>query len=356
LGYKLNKRIEELIPYEPITGEYKIRLDANESYIPLNPIYLEKAFEKIRNYPLNRYPDPYAAELCEQAGKLYHISPSLITAGNGSDELIALIVSTLFEKEQEIVTFEQDFSMYRVYGDLYGVKQKVLPKNEDLTIDVEGTISYINKNKTSGLIFSNPCNPTSLCESKENVLKIVSSVDAIVILDEAYMDFADQSIIDKVWDYDNLIILKTCSKAVGMAGVRLGFALANKVLTKALRAVKAPYNVNSISQCIGAALLEDKEYLAECSKELTAANREFYHSIVALNNKYQLFEIVFDTRTNFLYAKSSKAKLIYDKLLNASIAIRHLNGYLRMTVGNASETKTLLHGLEEIGKEMGAVK
>jgi len=351
MAYKINKRIKNMLPYAPIDGEYEIRLDANESYFPLPEKYVEKAFKMLEKTPLHRYPDPYAKELCKKAGKLYNISPERITAGNGSDELIALIISTFFEKEEEMATFEQDFSMYRIYGEIYGIKQTVLPKKKDLTIDVEQTIQYINENEVKGLIFSNPCNPTSLVLAREKVVQIVEAVEALVIVDEAYMDFSDQSILNVIDKYDNLIVLKTCSKAVGMAGIRLGFAMANQRITKALRAVKAPYNVNTFTQSIGTALLEEKSYLENCSKELTNANKAFYENLKKWNEIYKLFEVIYPPETNFVYIKSSKAAEIFELLLERSIAVRCFQGYLRITVGNEIEVKMILEALIDIAKK-----
>ena len=125
-----------------------------------------------------------------------------------------------------------------------------IPKGEDFRIDPQAVIDEVKRQDVKMLIFSNPCNPTSVGLAAEDVRKIVRGVDALVVLDEAYMDFWDQSLLSEVSDYDNLIILKTCSKAIGMAALRVGFAVANEVITKALKAVKSPYNVNSISQAI----------------------------------------------------------------------------------------------------------
>jgi Histidinol-phosphate/aromatic aminotransferase and cobyric acid decarboxylase len=356
MAYKINNRIKDMVPYEPIEGEHEIRLDANESYFPIPVKYMDKAFKMLEKIPLHRYPDAYAKELCKKAGRLYNVSPERITAGNGSDELIALIISTFFEKEEEMVTFEQDFSMYRIYGEIYGVKQTVLPKNEDLTINIEQTIQYINENKVKGLVFSNPCNPTSLVLAREKVLQIVESVEALVVVDEAYMDFSDQSVMDRIEKYDNMIVLKTCSKAVGMAGIRLGFAVANKMITKALQAVKAPYNVNAITQAIGTALLEDKNYLDECSKELTNSNKIFYETLKKWNEEYKLFEKIYIPETNFVYIKSKKYKEVFELLLKNSIAVRCFKGYLRITVGNEKEIRRLLEELTNIGMLFGKLK
>lgn len=344
MPYCLNDKIKNLTPYSPIMGDYKIRLDANESYIKIDEEKLQKALE----ISFNRYPDPYAVKLCENYAKLYPVKANNITAGNGSDELISLIVGAFFTNEDTLLTLSNDFTMYKFYGDVFGIETKVYPKNNDLTIDVDSLISYINENKITGLIFSNPCNPTSLCLSREQVLKLVSSVNALVVVDEAYMDFGDQSILDVCCDYDNVIVLKTCSKAIGLAAIRLGFAIANYTITKALKAVKSPYNVNAITQSIGDIVLSDKEYVKDCTTEIIENLNYLYKGLVEFNKQTNAFKVIYETTTNFVFIKTEKAKMIFEELLKRSIAIRYMGDYLRISTGSKQENDELLKALRDI--------
>lgn len=344
MSYRLNDKIRNLTPYEPITGEYKIRLDANESYFCIDEKKISSAF--LQNY--NRYPDPYAKKLCDSFAKLYNINSQYVTAGNGSDELISLIVGAFFTHQDTLLTLSNDFSMYNFYGDVFGVKTSIFKKRLDLTIDVDELIKYINDNNISGLIFSNPCNPTSLMLSREDVLKLVSSVNALVVVDEAYMDFADQSILDVCYNYDNVIVLKTCSKAIGMASIRLGFAVANQKITKALRSVKSPYNVNSITQSIGEIILSDKEYIESCKKDIIENLKNLCNNLVELNKRKKVFEIIYKSCTNFVFIKTNKGKEIFDELLKYSIAIRYMGDYIRISTGSKQENNELMKALEEI--------
>jgi len=344
MPYCLNNKIKNLTPYSPITGDYKIRLDANESYISIS----EEKIKQALNISFNRYPDPYAKTLCESYSKLYPVNANNITAGNGSDELISLIVGAFFINEDTLLTLSNDFTMYQFYGDVFGVKTQVYPKNNDLTIDVDSLISYINENKIAGLIFSNPCNPTSLSLSREQVLKLVSSVNALVMVDEAYMDFGDQSILDVCCEYDNVIVLKTCSKAIGLAAIRLGFAIANDTITKALKAVKSPYNVNSITQSIGNIVLSDKGYVKACTKEIIENLNYLYQKLMEFNKQKNAFEVIYETTTNFVFIKTDKAKMIFEELLKRSISIRYMGDYLRISTGSKQENDELLKALKEI--------
>lgn len=351
--YELNDNIRTLIPYEPITGEYQIRLDANESFLT-PPVWMrEKIGEAVSRLPFNRYPDPYAVELCRTFGYLYGVRASLVTAGNGSDELIALLVGAFLKTGEEIVTLDQDFSMYRFYSSVYGSKPTVFPKRDDLTIDTEALCEYILQKKARMLVFSNPCNPTSLCLDRKKVLKLVESVpDCLVVVDEAYMDFADDSVLEDVDKYQNLVVLKTCSKAIGLAAFRLGFMIAGEKITQALRAVKSPYNVNMLTQAAAQIILQDGDYLVECIDKIIRMRDSLYRSLSFFHVRHTLFEEVYPTATNFVYIRAQRAKEIYKRLLDRSIAVRCFDGYLRISAGTKEENEIVLFALGEIAKEL----
>ncbi|MCL1867275.1 MAG: histidinol-phosphate aminotransferase family protein, partial [Oscillospiraceae bacterium] len=250
-GYKMLKLPEKLnsfTPYEPLTGDYKVRFDVNESFIQLPHEKISRAIEKCQ---INRYPDPYATEAVEAFSRLFGTEPRYVTAGNGSDELIGLIAAGLLQKGNEVLTFEPDFSMYDFYLRLYELKVHKVFKNNDFEINIDELIEYINLNKIKCVVFSNPCNPTSLGISKSETARLVHRVaetGTLVVLDEAYMDFwnESESLLNDVHEYENLIVLRTCSKSVALAGIRMGFAVASERITRILRMIKWPFNVNSL--------------------------------------------------------------------------------------------------------------
>jgi len=286
MSYKLNKKLVNLIPYDPIEGTYNIRLDANESCFNLSEELKEKICKDISQLDFNRYPDCLAEAPIKAFSELYDIPTDFVSAGNGSDELISIITSCFFESGDTIVNVANDFSMYEFYSRLYEVNVKTYQKEEDLTINPDKLIDFCKENNARGLIFSNPCNPTSIGLDKNSVKKIIDSLDdCLVILDEAYMDFWDQSILNDVSKYSNLIILKTCSKAIGMAAVRFGFAVSCKTITNAIRAAKSPYNNDSVAQTIVTDILSEKEYLQENRAKIIKNTKELYNSFVDFQKK-----------------------------------------------------------------------
>ena len=348
MGYQLNKKLINLVPYDPITGTYNIRLDANESFFNLSNELKEKICRSISNLDFNRYPDCLSSEPIKAFADLYNISPELISAGNGSDELISIITSCFFEAGDTIVNVSNDFSMYEFYGQLYEVNVKTYQKESDLSINPDKLIVFCKQNKAKGLIFSNPCNPTSLGLDRNSVCRIISELQGcLIVLDEAYMDFWDQSLLSEADKYDNLIILKTCSKAIGLAAVRFGFAISNKKIVNAIRAAKSPYNNDSVAQAIVTDILSEKDYLIRNRDKIIENTRMLYNSIMELQDKFSFFEEVYRTCTNFIFIKTDKYEQIYKYMLENSIAIRKFNGYLRITAGSEKENRTVTEVLEK---------
>lgn len=348
MSYMLCEKVRSLEPYEPISGSYNIRLDANESCYKL-PEELKSEIQKaVESIQFNRYPDPTASELVESFSEYYKLSPKMVTAGNGSDELISLIIYTMIEDNGTVLVVSPDFSMYGFYAATGGHRVVTANKNDDLTFNVDEVIKKSNEENAALIIFSNPCNPTGSGASKEDMRKLITSVNAMVVLDEAYMDFWDQSLLDEVEQYDNLIILKTASKAVGCAALRLGFAVANETITKALRSVKAPYNVNAISQAVGTIIYKNREILEKSRKSLILLINSLYNGIVALKEKYNAPITVYPTCTNFVYIKTDLACEITEYLAANSIAIRLFkDGHIRISTGTEDENKILLEVLEK---------
>ena len=346
--YKLNKKISELTPYSPITGEYKIRLDANESCFNLSQEIIEEIKTAVANIDYNRYPDPNATDLCKAFADYYNIDSNNVTAFNGSDELISILMSSFMMSGETVVTVEPDFSMYRFYASLAEVNCVSVAKNDDLSVNIDNVINAVKENNAKAVIFSNPCNPTSKGISRDDVIKLVTTLeDTLVILDEAYMDFWDASLLALVNDYDNLVIMRTASKAVGAAAIRLGFAVANPTISKALKAVKSPYNVNTVSQKIGTIIYSNKAYLKNRQEVIVNLRENLYNAVKEIESAHSDKIKLINGCSNFLFIKTDLAKEIFDFLLNNGVAIRFMGEYLRITAGTQQENTEVVRLLKE---------
>lgn len=343
MSFELNAKLRDIQPYVVESCDDCLRLDANESFISLPDSLREKIADAVRGLDFNRYPDPSAAGLCAAFADYYGISPELVCAGNGSDELLYIISTCFTSNADTVVSTSPDFSMYRFYSYLAECRQVVYNK-VDLEIDPQALIDLCKKEAAKLLIFSNPCNPTGRGLDRDAVRKIIQGVDCLVVLDEAYMDFWNQSLIDEVAAYPNVILLKTMSKAIGAAALRLGFAVANPTIIRALRAAKSPYNVNSISQTAGELLLRQKDYLMESTAKIITNKCDLYLNILPIceKNGWKLRP----SYTNFVYIEAQDAAQVYDALKAQGILVRRFENALRITTGSRQENAALIQALK----------
>ena len=341
--YQLNEKIKDLKPYDPIQGSYRVRLDANESFLPLPQALVEEAKAAVERTAFNRYPDPAARELCQAFAACYGVQPQQVVAGNGSDELITVLFEAFLEKGDAFATVEPDFSMYAFNGHLHEARHVAIPKGRDLRLDVEAVAAACQREQVKLLIFSNPCNPTSLVCGREEMRKLIDSLpETLVVLDEAYMDFSDQSLLGEVEDHPNLLVLRTCSKAFGMAALRLGFAVCGKTLAGALRAVKSPYNVNSLSQAVGTAVLRRKGELDQALETILRSRDQLYAGLRELGERYPGRFRLLPGETNFAALEMEDGPELLGYLARQGVAIRYTGGLVRVTCGAPEENKIVL--------------
>ncbi|MCY6371632.1 histidinol-phosphate transaminase [Clostridium ganghwense] len=341
--------IKDFIPYEVGEQNYKVRLDANESFIGFSEELKNKICLAVRNIDFNRYPDPDSKKLCSFYSDYCGVSKEYMMAGNGSDELIQIIVNAFLNKDDKIAVINPDFTMYKVYTEVRGGKVITLSSNENFNLDVDSIIEKVNNKKPKILILSNPNNPTGAVIPKKDILKIVEKCKCIVVIDEAYVDFYGKTVIDQISNYENLIVLRTCSKALGSAALRLGFLITNKLLLKEIKKVKPPFNVNSVSQTIGEVILKNKKYIKECINRIIQ-ERDYLYEVLSKIDGLK----VYPTEANFVLFESENAEEINRYLLEKGIKIRkfkdgRLKNCLRITAGTREENRVVIKEIEERG-------
>lgn len=348
--YRPAPKTARYTPYHPTEGTCRIRLDANESFLMPTVNDRERMLHAAADIALNRYPDPIAEEVCRNFAELYGIQRELVTAGNGSDELISLILSAFLQKGEKVLTLNPDFSMYRFYTAITENPCLVLDKGEDLRVDPQKVLQTIEQEGIRLFIFSNPCNPTSLGLEKEGIRFLLKRTDTLIVVDEAYMDFWDQSLLPEVEKYNNLMILRTASKALGLAALRLGFAVANPELTKILQAAKSPYNVNSVTQAMAAVVLRNRQYHTSYFDLLIESRDMLVNGLKELESQ-NLLDKVYDSCTNFAYVETQYAEQLFEQLKERGILVRLLDSnHLRITAGTQAENRELLDTVEFLMK------
>jgi histidinol-phosphate aminotransferase len=336
----LRKNIAELKPYssarDEYTGEAMVFLDANE-----NPF----------NKPYNRYPDPLQRKLKEKIAKIKNTNPKNIFLGNGSDEPIDLLIRAFCEPGTDnIVTVTPTYGMYQVAADINNIEVKKVSLTENFEIDASSLLNTVDKN-TKLVFLCSPNNPSGNSLNPKQIQKIIDGFAGIVIIDEAYIDFAPgKTFLPELDKNSNLVILQTFSKAWGMAGIRLGMAFASEEIIHILSKIKYPYNLSILTQQKALELLEKPEEIKKWTKLLIAERAK----MAELLQDFPFVMKVYPSDANFLLVKMHDSEGIYRYLVEKGIIVRnrskiHLcEGSLRITIGSSDENDILLKALKEL--------
>lgn len=343
----VRENIKNLKPYSSARSEFEgsaeVFLDANEN-----------AFGSPAGVGLNRYPDPLQRELKDRIAVMKGVSSSRIFVGNGSDEAIDLMFRIFCESgRDEVITCPPTYGMYRVSADINDVTVREVSLTDDFQLDVPAMVEGISD--TTKLIFiCSPNNPTGNLMSRQSVLTIAGQFNVIVVVDEAYIDFADEpSMIHELSAFPNLVVLQTFSKAWGMAGVRVGLAFASTEIIDLMNRVKPPYNVSGIAQQAVLDALEGEATIGEWT-EATKVERSRLEN--ALKN-LDLVRRVYPSDANFLLVKVDDANHVYRYLIEKKIVVRNrsnielCDGCLRITVGTVDENRSVLDSLTKFAEE-----
>jgi histidinol-phosphate aminotransferase len=331
---------------QPQDGGY-IKLNTNEN--PYSPC--EQVNEDIRKLvdknSLNLYSDPCAEDLRQIIGDTYGFSIENVFAGNGSDEILTIIMRC-FANENDIISFPYpSYFLYKVLSDIQGCKVREVYFSHEYTLNKEDII----KDNVKIFFLANPNSPSGTVISVKDIEDIVKDFNGIFVIDEAYVDFAEQSCLDLVKKYNNVIVLRTVSKSFSLAGIRLGYAFADKKIIQGLFKAKDSYNLNAITQCAGIAALKNIDFMYENVKKIKKT-REFVSKEL---EKMGFF--VYPSQSNFLYIEHEKisAKTIYKKLKKNKILVRYFNAPLldtgiRVTIGTDKNMRIFLKDIAEIIK------
>ena len=325
----LRKEIKKLKAYELVEKDYRVKLDANEGIDWLDG--------------LNRYPVDRSDKLREKIAEKLEKNPDEIVLGNGSSELIELMMKAYLEAGETVASFSPTFSMYKIFTIIHKGEYVDYPLEDMERLNVEAFINFVKEKKAKLVIISNPNNPTGTLIPKKDILKIVESVDAMVILDEAYIEFADYPQGVEIREFENLVVLRTFSKAISLAGIRLGYMIANKETIDCINRVRSPYNVNSLTQEMGLKALKNDSIISENIKTIKK-ERERMREFLEKNGIKPL-----PSGANFLFFKAPIK--IYEALWNKGILIRKFDGelesYYRLTIGRPEENNIVIKAIEE---------
>lgn len=353
---KISKKLDTAETYIPEQSNCEIYLNANESFVTLDDT-LQKAVDEAifsASKALNRYPDAFSEGLCRAFASYYEIDSRYVSASNGSDESILMLYACLLDAQDKILTLEKDFSMYRITANTQNMQVVSLNKDEQTqNVSVSEILAKAKSEEVQMIIFSNPCNPTGQILTRDEVIWLVTAFDGLVVVDEAYMDFGEDSVIDLAGGvYENLIVLRTASKAFGMAGVRIGLQVASLDITRRLQVGKLVFNVNIFAQKLGEAIYSQKASYQNAINEIKASTAFLYENLVSLSERYHRLEKIYPTHANFIFMRAKNARGIFNRLKEKGVMTRDFGmDYFRVCAGNDKENRRFLEALEEVLKE-----
>ncbi len=341
-----------LTPYTP--GEQPqdmqyVKLNTNESPFPPSEKALRAAAEALR--PLQLYSDPECRVVREKLAARYGVAPEEVLVTNGSDEALNFCFMAFCDARHGAVFPRISYGFYPVFAQVNGAPYEEIPLKPDFSVDPE---DYGGVGKT--VFIANPNAPTGMALSPAEIRPILrSNPDCVVVIDEAYVDFGGESCIPLVHEFDNLLVVQTFSKSRSLAGGRLGYVVGNRALIRdldTLRYSTNPYNVNSATLALGAAILDDEETTrANCA--VIIENRAY--TTAALRGLG--FEVL-DSRANFVFARSPAIDggTLYEKLKSRGVLVRHFSRpeiaqFNRITIGTRAQMDALLAAIEAILKE-----
>ncbi|WP_036602424.1 histidinol-phosphate transaminase [Olivibacter sitiensis] len=345
LNALLRDNIKKLVPYSSARDEFKgeasILLDANEN-----------AFGSPLATNYNRYPDPLQWKLKNKIAEIKQVASQHIFLGNGSDEAIDILYRAFCQPGiDNAIIVPPTYGMYEVSAHINDVALTKVNLTPDYQLDTEGILAAANA-QSKLLFICSPNNPTGNAVKQADVITLLDRFPGLVIVDEAYIDFADTpSFISQLNQYPNLVVMQTFSKAWGLAALRLGMAFASEDIIQVFNKIKPPYNINQATQEIVLQALDNKEQVDSWVKQTVEEREKLATALMSLDFVSQ----VYPSDANFILVKMDGARKVYETLVNKGIILRDrskvvlCDACLRITVGTPEENEVLLKQLEGIG-------
>ena len=327
---------------QPKPGTKIIKLNTNENPYPPSP----QAMEVLRNLDsewLRRYPDPYARDFCEAVSEVLGVPTDWIIVSNGSDELLNVIIRACAEgSDRPIVYPMPTYVLYRTLATLQPAETIEIPYPQDFKLPIDKLVAA----KGAVTFIASPNSPSGHIVPFNDLRELAQRVSGVLVIDEAYVDFAEYSALPLVLEFNNVIILRTLSKGYSLAGLRMGFGIANPQLLSGLFKVKDSYNIDAIATLVGAAAIRDRAYKNECVEKIKKSRAKLAIELINLGFT------VLKSHGNFLLATppAKNAESLYLKLKEQGILVRYfkqpgLEDKLRITVGTEQQNQTLLSAL-----------
>lgn len=351
-GAWLRPEIAALSPYQVADAAGLIKLDAMENPHPFPAELVEAWLETLRAVPLNRYPSADAPDLKSALRATMGVPADCgILLGNGSDEILQMLMLALARPGASVLTPEPGFAMFRLIGRAVGLTYRSVPLAPDFDLDVPAMLKAIQTHQPALLLIAQPNNPTGNAFDRAGLEAIVDAAPGLVVVDEAYYPFADDHCLEWLGRYDNLLVMRTLSK-LGLAGLRLGWLMGPPRWLDALEPLRLPYNINGLTQASAAFALDHYAAFMRQAEAIRAARSQLASALAALPGV-----TVYPSQANFLltHFAGRDAHALHAALKTRGILVKNVSGAhpslagcLRLTVGTTAENRSLMTALSAI--------
>lgn len=346
----IRPEVKRLKGYRLERPAHTIKLNQNESPYDLPPAIKEKILQRIGEVAWNRYPTPFCDSLAKKIAEREGWDPEGVVVAGGSNILIQA-VAVAAAAGRPILTVDPGFSLYEIEGRLLGSRVVKVPLNPDnFSLPVDRFLKRLAATRPAVVFLANPNAPTGTLFLEEALLKIVKKGRGLVLIDEAYHQFAGQNLLPYLKRHPNLILLRTLSKAFSLGGVRLGYLLAGPSLAAEIKKVILPFSVGVLSQAVGEAVLDDSAYVDRLVSEIVRERETLYDALTRIPSLK-----VTRSAANFILFQCRASRQLFEDLLQAGILIRDVSSQrlphaLRVTVGSPEENRRFLQAIKEIAK------
>jgi histidinol-phosphate aminotransferase len=339
--------VTQLQAYDPHKRPGHVKIDANEFPYPLPTAVREAVLQALAGVEINRYPDPEAERLRHAIGRWIGVDPAMLLLGNGSDEVIQLLLTACGRPDGAVLMPTPTFSMYRIAAQALDQRPVEVPLTQGWALDIPRMLDVIAREQPRVIFIATPNNPTANCFQDAQVRELIEAAPGVIIIDEAYHPFSGQTFLPLLEAHPHLIILRTLSK-IGMAGLRVGILAANPPLVRQIDKVRAPYNLNAYSQAAAEAVLHHWEHISPHVQEIIGERERLRERLSRLPGV-----TVYPSAANFLLARFAVGGLkVWEALGAQGILVRHygesagLKDCLRITVGKPTENDLLITALQ----------
>ncbi len=348
----LTQRLQQLktekyvVNVDTIPGDNFLRLNANENLLFPQKVLSQAFTETMKEVDLRTYPRVEENKLHQTLSTYYSLPSNYFVINNGSDPLIESCVKTFLQSHEQVISITPTFGMFKIISQNEGHEYLEVPLNHDFSLNVDAILSMATPN-TRLCFINSPNNPTGNQFTMQDIRKLLTNFDGVIVVDEAYVEFASYTLKELIEEYDNLVLLRTFSKAFGIAGLRIGYSIANATLTNALKSVQLPYNINKVSLTLARKLLHRQKLIQNILQQVKTERTTLYKNMCTLRGV-----TTYASETNFILFQTNDTEQTFRSLLHQNILVRKFDNilnrgcFLRVTIGTPTMNKLFFDALQ----------